>query len=255
MDPVGALNDRLASASRVTVMSGAGISAASGVPTFRGADGLWRSFRAEDLATPEAFSRNPHLVWEWYDWRRTRIAECEPNPAHHVLAAWSRRDGFALVTQNVDGLHERAGTRDVIRFHGSIWELRCAAGCGAAPWEDRRTPLAAIPNCPHCRGLARPAVTWFGEPIDRGVLTRCAAALACDVFLSVGTSSIVYPAAGLAHAARDGGAFTVEINPTATDAAAALDLAIAAPAEQVLPLLRWAGDRASGAPGSKPVVD
>ena len=241
MDPIQALNERLASASRVTVMSGAGISAASGVPTFRGGDGLWRSFRAEDLATPEAFARDPQLVWDWYDWRRTRVAECRPNPAHHTLAAWSRQDGFTLVTQNVDGLHELAGTRDVIRFHGSIWEVRCAAGCGERPWEDRRVPLPSPPRCPGCGGLARPGVVWFGESIDRRVLTRCGAALACDVFLSVGTSSIVYPAAGLAHAARDGGAFTVEINPTATEAAAALDLAIAAPAEQVLPSLRWTG--------------
>lgn len=240
MSHIDELNQQLATATRVTVMTGAGISAASGVPTFRGPDGLWRSFRAEDLATPEAFARDPQLVWEWYDWRRTLIAECRPNAAHRALADWSRHEGFTLVTQNVDGLHELAGTRGVIRFHGSIWELRCAVGCGAPPWEDRRAPLSSLPpQCPRCGGLARPGVVWFGEPIDRRVLTRCEAALSCDVFLSVGTSSIVYPAAGLAHAARNNGAFTVEINPTATDAAAALDLAIAAPAEQVLPLLRW----------------
>lgn len=242
MDPVETLNDRLALAARVTVMTGAGVSAASGVPTFRGADGLWRTFRAEDLATPEAFARDPLQVWEWYDWRRTLIAECRPNRAHETLAKWSANDGFTLITQNVDGLHELAGTRDVIRFHGSIWELRCAKGCGAAPWEDRRAPLPSLPPlCPACGRMARPGVVWFGEGIDRRVLTRCDAALACDIFLSVGTSSIVYPAAGLAHAARDRGAYTVEINPTATDAAAALDLAIAAPAEQVLPLLKWSG--------------
>lgn len=240
MDPVATLNERLAVATRVTVMTGAGVSAASGVPTFRGADGLWRTFRAEDLATPEAFARDPLLVWEWYDWRRTLIAECRPNAAHRTLAAWSVCDGLTLITQNVDGLHELAGVRDVIRFHGSIWELRCATGCGARPWEDRHAPLPSLPpHCPACGGLARPGVVWFGEGIDRRVLTRCDAALDCDVFLSVGTSSIVYPAAGLAHAARDRGAFTVEINPTATDAAAALDLAIASPAEQVLPLLKW----------------
>jgi len=240
MTGVQVLNERLATAKRVTVMTGAGVSAASGVPTFRGADGLWRTFRAEDLATLEAFRRDPVLVWEWYDWRRTLIAECHPNAAHRTLAAWSAREGLTLITQNVDGLHEQAGTRRVIRFHGSIWELRCATGCGTPAWEDRRAPLPSLPpHCPACGGLARPGVVWFGEGIDRRVLIACEPALACDVFLSVGTSSIVYPAAGLAHAARDHGAFTVEINPTATDAAAALDLAIAAPAEQVLPLLRW----------------
>ena len=240
MNQVRSLNERLATARRVTVMTGAGISAASGVPTFRGIEGLWRTFRAEDLATPEAFARDPRLVWEWYDWRRKLIAGCRPNQAHDTLAAWSRHDGFTLITQNVDGLHELAGSRNVIRFHGSIWELRCVEACGRARWEDRRAPLPSLPpRCPRCNGLARPGVVWFGEPIDRGVLARCGPALSCDVFLSVGTSSIVYPAAGLAHAARDAGAFTVEINPTATDAAAALDLAIAAPAEQVLPLLRW----------------
>ena len=240
MDSVGQLNERLAAARRVTVMTGAGISAASGVPTFRGPDGLWRSFRAEDLATPEAFARDPLLVWEWYDWRREVIAACRPNAAHATLAAWSRHAGFTLITQNVDGLHELAGTRGVIRFHGSIWELLCVNGCGASPWEDRRSPLPALPpRCPSCGGLARPGVVWFGESIHRAVLTRCGAAVSCDVFLSVGTSSVVYPAAGLAHAARDCGAFTVEINPAATDAAAALDLAIARPAEVILPLLTW----------------
>ncbi len=233
------LQERLDSARRVTVMTGAGISAASGVPTFRGAGGLWRSFRAEDLATPEAFARDPRLVWEWYDWRRARIAGGQPNAAHGALAAWSAHPGFTLITQNVDGLHERAGTRGVIRFHGSIWELRCASRCGAPPWEDRTPALTDLPpRCVRCRGLARPGVVWFGESIDPQVLERCTAATACDVFLSVGTSSIVYPAAGLVHAARANGAFTVEINPAATEAASALDLAIAMPAEEALPLLR-----------------
>src|SRR5512132_2951158 len=137
------LAGRIAAARRLTILTGAGVSAASGVPTFRGPQGLWRSFRPEDLATPHAFARDPGLVWEWYDWRRTRIAGCEPNAAHHVIAGWSRRDGFTLVTQNVDGLHERAGARHVVRYHGSIWQLRCARPCaaGAGGWEDRTTPL------------------------------------------------------------------------------------------------------------------
>src|SRR6266545_6069998 len=123
---------RISAARRLTIVTGAGVSSASGVPTFRGPQGLWKSFRPEDLATPHAFARDPRLVWEWYDWRRTRIAACQPNAAHEVIAEWSRRDGFTLITQNVDGLHERADTQHVVRYHGSIWNLRCATACAAA---------------------------------------------------------------------------------------------------------------------------
>ena len=219
-------------------MTGAGISAASGVPTFRGPGGLWRSFRPEQLATAEAFARDPQLVWEWYDWRRGLIAKCAPNAAHDVLALWSRRPGFTVITQNVDGLHEQAGSENVIRFHGSIWRLRCWDECGRPEWEERSTPIHPLPaRCPGCGGLARPGVVWFGESIDPRVLHACDAALACDVFLSIGTSSVVYPAAGLVHSAKRRGAFTVEINPEATDAASAVDVALAMPAEIALPEL------------------
>ena len=230
---------RLRGARSLVVVTGAGVSAASGVPTFRGDGGLWRSYRVEDLATPEAFAHDPKTVWEWYDWRRGTIAGCTPNAAHEVLAKWSARPGFTLITQNIDGLHERAGTANVIRFHGSIWDLRCAAECGAPVWEDRTTPLPAVPPiCPSCGGLARPAVVWYGEAIDPAVLERSSrAAAGADVFLSVGTSAAVYPAAGLLHLARRAGAFTAEINPGATGASGAVDLAIAAPAEDALPML------------------
>lgn len=235
-DRIRALRERVLAPGRVTVLTGAGVSAASGVPTFRGADGLWRTYRPEQLATPQAFARDPRLVWEWYDWRRTLIAGCRPNAAHEALARLSARDGFTLITQNVDGLHELAGTRNVIRFHGSIWDLHCTR-CGAAR-VDRTAPLAALPpTCARCDGLERPGVVWFGEPIDPDVLRRCGEALSCDVFLSVGTSSIVYPAAGLIDAARQAGAFTVEINPAPTGAAAGVDVAIAMNAEDALPLL------------------
>lgn len=238
LDPITALRDHVARARRITVLTGAGVSAASGVPTFRGGDGLWRAHRAEDLATPDAFRRNPALVWEWYDWRRTLMAGCRPNAAHDVLARWTHERDATLITQNVDGLHERAGSRDIVRFHGSIWHLRCAEGCGAPEWEDRTAPLASLPpHCPSCDGLARPAVTWFGEIIDPRVLKRCAVAVGCDLFLSVGTSALVYPAAGLLYEAHRRGAVTVEINPTATDASDLVDLAIAMPAEDALPLL------------------
>ena len=231
---IRSLASRLKAAPRVTVVTGAGVSAGSGIPTFRGSEGLWKSFRAEDLATPEAFARDPKTVWEWYDWRRQMIARAVPNRAHQVLADWSRRfPGLTLVTQNVDGLHERAGTENVIRFHGSIWELSCWDACGREPWPDDRAPLPELPaHCPACAGLARPAVVWFGEPIDPDVLARSRRSVKCEVCLVVGTSSIVYPAAALAEEARAQNAYVVEINPE--PGASAVDLAIAGKAEEVL---------------------
>jgi NAD-dependent deacetylase len=239
------LGKRLDDARRVTVLTGAGISAASGVPTFRGDGGLWRTFRAEDLATPAAFQRDPRLVWEWYDWRRSLVAQCRPNAGHEALVRLCRRDGTTLITQNVDGLHELAfrqanATRDVIRFHGSIWHLRCALDCGAAPasWEDRRVPLPELPpQCHGCGGHARPAVVWFGEAIDTAILNECLAATECDVYLSVGTSSLVHPAAGLIARAKGRGAYTVEINPDPTPHAQFVDVALKLRAEEALPAL------------------
>jgi NAD-dependent deacetylase len=223
----------------VTVISGAGVSAASGVPTFRGVDGLWRNFTPELLATPEAFARDPKLVWEWYDWRREQIAACEPNDAHHVLAKWSERfPRFALITQNVDGLHERAGSPDVVRLHGSIWDVSCWAGCAASPrrWRDVTVPYPELPpRCPNCGDLIRPGVVWFGEPLDSAAIDRAAASADCDVFIAVGTSAVVYPAAGFIEIARRRGAFTVEINPEVTPATATVDLALRGAAEIVLP--------------------
>ena len=234
------LASRIAAAPRLTVITGAGVSAASGVPTFRGAGGLWRTYRAEDLATPEAFARDPRLVWEWYAWRREKVASCEPNPAHDVLARWSQRTGTTLITQNVDDLHLRAGSRDLVRLHGSLWELRCADACerGARPWRDERVPLPElIPTCPHCGGYARPAIVWFGESLD-GRDVECAFdATACEVFLTVGTSAVVYPAAGFVHEARRRGAFTAEINVDETAASSLVDLSLRGPAEEILPAI------------------
>ena len=237
---IRAVADRLRRAARATVLTGAGVSAASGVPTFRGSDGLWRQFRAADLATPEAFARDPRLVWEWYAWRRERVAACEPNAAHAVLAAWTlRHDGWRIVTQNVDDLHHRAGSRGVIRRHGSLWDLSCWNECAAAPtaWRDERVPLPDMPRCPACGGLARPAVVWFGEPLPPAVIAQAIDAAACDVFLAVGTSSVVYPAAGLVDTARAQGAFVAEINPEATPASGTADVSIRAGAEDVLPAI------------------
>jgi NAD-dependent deacetylase len=237
-DSIVQLAQRIQPASRISVLTGAGVSAASGVPTFRGKEGLWKSYSPQELATPEAFRKNPELVWEWYDWRRGLISKCSPNAAHRILASWSTRyTGFSLITQNVDGLHEKAGSQNVIRFHGSLWHVFCLDRCKGAPseWFYDEVPLARIPPlCPHCGGLIRPAVVWFGEGIDAEVMNRSVAALDCDVFLTVGTSALVYPAAGLLSEAHRRGAFTAEINLEETPASETVDLSIQGPAESVL---------------------
>jgi len=228
--------NRLKRASRLTILTGAGVSAASGVPTFRGSGGLWRQFRPEDLATPEAFSRDPVLVWEWYAWRRELIAACKPNPAHDVIARWSRTfERCTVITQNVDDLHVQAGTANLLRVHGSLWELSCWRMCGIPPWRDESVPLQTLPPaCRACGGLARPGVVWFGESLPRRELDAAAAACDCDVFLTVGTSAVVYPAAGLVHEARHRRAFTAELNLETTPASDAVDVAIQGPADVLL---------------------
>ena len=239
MPTIDRLIERLDRAQQITVLTGAGVSVASGVPTFRGAGGLWRSYRAEDLATPDAFRRDPALVWEWYDWRRQIIASCAPNAAHEVLANWTRSRRCTVLTQNVDDLHLRAGTEGLVRLHGSIWELACWDGCGTKPWRDERVPLPARPPaCPHCGALARPAVVWFGESLEEGNVEAAMRACACDVFLTVGTSAIVYPAAGLMHQAKASGAFTAEINMDPTPASSSVDVALQGPAETLLPHIK-----------------
>lgn len=237
-DDAGALAARIRKAKRFTILTGAGVSAASGVPTFRGQDGLWGRYRPEDLATRDAFAENPLLVWEWYAWRRETIAGCRPNAAHDVIAAWSHRPGTRVLTQNVDDLHIRAGTRSLVRMHGSIWELSCWTPCaqGASPWRDDSACFATLPpRCPHCGAIARPAVVWFGESLRTENVRAAIEATACDLFLTVGTSAVVYPAAGLVHEAHGRGAFTAEVNLEPTPASAEVDLAIQGPAEQVLP--------------------
>ena len=237
-DSIVQIAQRIRSASRITVLTGAGVSAASGVPTFRGKEGLWKSFSPQELATPEAFRKDPKLVWEWYDWRRGLIAKCAPNAAHAVIAAWSKRyPQFSLITQNVDGLHEKAGARDIIRFHGSLWHVFCRDRCKSSPaeWFYDAVPLPEVPPlCPYCGGLIRPAVIWFGEGIDAGIMKRSIAALDCDVFLTAGTSALVYPAAGLVSEARSKGAFTIEVNLEETPASDTVDLSVQGPAEVVL---------------------
>jgi NAD-dependent deacetylase len=220
----------------VCVLTGAGVSAESGVPTFREAQtGLWSKYDPLELATPEAFERDPELVWRWYRWRRDLVARAAPNAGHHALAELqSLVPRLTLVTQNVDGMHQRAGSRDVIEFHGNIFANRCFA--------DGRIVDAdagdGVPTCPDCGGYLRPGVVWFGEAIPEDALHAAFAAAAdCDVFLSVGTSSLVYPAAGLADIARESGAVTIEVNPNPTDQSQRYTVSLRGNAGVVLPKL------------------
>ena len=227
----------LKAAQRVSVLTGAGISAESGVPTFRGAGGLWKQFRAEDLATPEAFRRDPQLCWEWYDWRRGLLANLKPNPGHEALAELERRSSqFTLITQNVDGLHTRAGSRAVLEVHGNIWNLRCT-GC-SREWVDHSVPLPLLPRCKVCQALARPGVVWFGENLDRNIWSAAERAVSsCDVLLVVGTSALVYPAAGLVPLAQSTGAKIIEVNLESTPVSGLVDCALTGPAGEILPNL------------------
>jgi NAD-dependent deacetylase len=224
----------------IVVLTGAGISAESGVPTFRGAGGLWRKFRAEDLATPQAFARDPKLVWEWYAWRREMLVKCEPNAAHRTLVeiethANAKGGAFTLITQNIDGLHEAAGSRSVLRVHGSIWSMRCMRD--GTSWEDRRVPLPEIPpRCPKCGSLARPDVVWFGEMLDDLLLQAAMdAAAQARTMLVVGTSALVQPAASLPLIAKRNGARLVEINPDETPLSDFADEVLRGPAARELP--------------------
>lgn len=245
MNPLDLVVSRLKAAKRVAALTGAGISAASGIPTFRGADGLWKHFRVETLATAEAFENDPTTVWEWYDWRRGLIAAATPNRAHDVLAAWTAKPAFTLITQNVDGLLERSGAERLIRLHGSIWHVRCWERCarGRSDWLDDTVPMPAIPpRCPHCGAIVRPAVTWFGETLDYASFDAAAnAAASADVFLTVGTSAIVYPAASLLPLAKRRGAFSVEINLEPSGASDTVDVCLHGKAEEILDRLceRW----------------
>lgn len=233
-----ALAARLTAARHVVVLTGAGVSAESGVPTFRDAQtGLWSRYRPEELATPEAFEADPDTVWSWYEWRRELVGQARPNAAHHALARLqSLLPRLTLVTQNVDGLHQRAGSTGVVEFHGNLFDNRCLS-C-ARPATDVARPCPRPPRCAACGGLIRPGVVWFGEAIPPEALQRSfSAAGACDLFLSVGTSALVYPAAGLARQAVAAGALLVEVNPVPTDLASIAGFVLTGPAGTILPTL------------------
>ena len=218
------------------MLTGAGVSAESGVPTFREAQtGLWERYDPLELATPEAFARDPELVWRWYRWRRELVAKAAPNPAHLALASLATLvPRLTLVTQNVDGLHQRAGSEGVIEFHGNIFVNRCQVEQCEVDCDDDD----AIPKCPGCGGHVRPGVVWFGEAIPESALNQSfAAATDCDVFVAAGTSSLVYPAAGLADAASEAGAITVEVNPNPTEQSDSFTATLRGNAGSVLPEL------------------
>ncbi len=228
---------KLSEARSISVLTGAGISKPSGIPTFRGKDGLWRSCRAEDLATMEAFLRNPRLVWDWYLYRRKLISSCSPNPAHYALVEIEIKvNDFLLITQNVDGLHKMAGSKKMVELHGNIFTSKCL-NCGFVR-EDFSLEYEEMPLCKKCGGMERPGVVWFGETLPEGAMESAAAsASACDVFLVIGTSGVVQPAASLAVLARSSGAFVVEINFEKTPLSEVADITLTGDAAEILPLV------------------
>jgi len=244
INDTGEANNRIATAAtllrharRVAVLTGAGVSAESGVPTFRGSDGLWEGHRIDEVATPMAFRDDPRLVWRFYNLRRANLRTVQPNPGHFALAELEQRfagEHFTLVTQNVDSLHRRAGSQRVLELHGNLSRTRCMQ-CHAI--EDRGLDeLGELPHCPHCNGLLRPDIVWFHEALPAATWEEAALMTSlCDVFLVVGTSAVVYPAAGLIVAAKRSGAKVIEINLAETDASYHADVRLTGPSGALLP--------------------
>ncbi len=238
MDFSPALLSFLRKARRVVALTGAGVSQESGLRTFRDAQtGLWAQYRPEDLATPEAFRRNPKLVWDWYAMRREMVRLAEPNPGHFALVEMEKRVfEFTLITQNVDGLHRRAGSVNVLELHGNLQQVKCSV-CGeaAAAWEESDL---GVPQCACCGGLLRPDVVWFGESLSQDALQAALqAARTCEVFFSIGTSGLVKPAASLAFLALERGALVVEINAESTPLTGKADFFLQGKSGEILPVL------------------
>lgn len=228
----------LTSATRVVVLTGAGASQESGLRTFRDAQtGLWAQHKPEDLASPEAFTRDPKLVWDWYAWRREAIKGVRPNPGHYALVEMEKRiPDFTLITQNVDGLHRFAGSQNVLELHGNIQKVRCAE-CGTFTeiWGD---DTESVPTCAVCGGMLRPDVVWFGESLPRATLEAAVtASRACQIYFSIGTSGVVQPAAALAHAARNNGSVVVEVNAEPTHLTPKVDFVFHGKSGEILPEL------------------
>ncbi len=258
MEPTIGINDRLVErlgqARRISVLTGSGVSSESGIPTFRGRDGLWEKHRVEELATRQAFESHPELVWRWYDYRRQLIADAEPNAAHAAIARLEGRfDSFVLITQNVDGLHRRAGSTSPVELHGNIWRARCTREQTVSDLLE--CPLMELPPvCASCGSVLRPDVVWFGEPLPSDAYDRAyEAATNCDAMLVVGASAMVRPAASLPLVAKTNGALVVEVNLGFTPISALIDATLLGRAGDVLPklvdmVLKLVGDVAPRAP-------
>lgn len=240
---IEAVANELRKARSIAVLTGSGVSAESGIPTFRDAlTGLWSKFRPEELATVAAFERDPKMVWEWYEWRRDKVRNAQPNPAHHALASLQDRyKQFTLITQNVDGLHQQAGSRDVIELHGNIMRSKCIAeNIVRDDFDAAGTP----PRCPACGAHMRPDVVWFGESLPEDALRKSTkAAHDCEVFMSIGTSALVYPAAELPYIASAQGRLVIEINLEPTPLSISAHYSLFGKAGEILPqLIRAAFD-------------
>ncbi len=230
----------LKKAQKIAVLTGAGISKASGIPTFRGKDGLWKRYSPTELATLDAFMRNPKLVWEWYNYRRKIVKQAKPNAAHHALVTLEKhfKSNFTLITQNVDSLHRQAGSENVLELHGNIFENRCL-NCGKVYYDDTVYEDTQLPpSCRFCSGRVRPNVVWFGENLNREILDAAMKASAtCDCFLAIGTSGVVQPAASMPKIAHDRGAFVIEINIDYSGISIYADEMLLGGAEEILPQL------------------
>jgi NAD-dependent deacetylase len=231
------LEERIRTATNIVVLTGAGMSAASGVPTFRGKDGLWNKFNPQELASVDAFMKNPKLVWEWYNWRRDLLRNVKPNLGHYALVDVENYfPDFTIVTQNVDNLHQTAGSKSVLELHGNIMRNKCI-DC-SHPYENDHIDEDEIPKCLKCNGLIRPDVVWFGELLPEDVIRHAQElSAAAEIFFSVGTSSTVEPAASLPYLAKGNGAYLVEVNPEKTALSDVAEESIQTEADVYLPHL------------------
>ncbi|MGY5863525.1 MAG: NAD-dependent deacylase [Candidatus Thorarchaeota archaeon] len=220
----------------LVALTGAGVSKESNIPTFRGKDGLWRNYDAMELATPSAFEKNPKLVWEWYTWRQGLIAECNPNPAHITLVKWEESGILkSLITQNVDGLHRRTGSQNILEVHGDLWALKCIS----CDYKGRlQAPASGIPPCPQCDKHLRPDVVWFGESLDSGIIGQVYAELEkADACIVIGTSAVVYPAASFPLIVKQRGGRVIEVNVEPTSLTPVADVHLSGKAGELLPTI------------------
>jgi NAD-dependent deacetylase len=236
MNQFKAAAELIQKAEHLIALTGAGISKESNVPTFRGKDGLWKQYNAMDLATPQAFHKNPQLVWEWYSWRQDLIAKCEPNHAHLTLAKWERNGLLkTLITQNVDGLHRRAGSTQIFEVHGNLWALKCTK---CSFHSHLSQPAHGIPPCPECKSNLRPDVVWFGESLPSTIMDHVFKELqAADIILVIGTSALVQPAASLPLIVKQNGGHILEINVEKTPLTSAATIHLLGKAGEILPKL------------------